>query len=377
MTRIRLENVSKTIGGKEILRDINLEISSGDVAVLLGPAGSGKTTLLKIIAGTEKVTRGRIYFDNYDVTNLPPQKRNVSMVFQTFALYPHMTIYENIASPLRVKKIPEIEIKKLVEETAELLKIKHVLSKKPSECSGGEQQRAVIARALVKKPQVYLFDEPLTNLDYKVREMLRVELKRIFTETNATIIYATSNPEEATALGRTLVYIRDGYIAQIGPIKKCLNEPVDIKAFTYFSPLGANVLRSECVIKNNKKLLYVNQFLTIDVSDMPSIDIGKDYLIGIYPHSIKLLSDNGENSEMIKHDKRITIPIEIDIVENRGSELHIIAKCDDIILRILTFKIQTLFSIRNISKAIIPLNEVLLFSADGKYLIRLGGEKVG
>lgn len=371
MTKIILENVSKIISGKRVLHDINLEIESGDVAVLLGPAGAGKTTLLKVIAGTEKCTVGKIYFDNRNVTDLPPQKRNVGMVFQTFALYPHMTIYENIASPLRVKKLPEDEIRKLVEETAELLKIKHVLSKKPSECSGGEQQRAVIARALVKKPQIYLFDEPLTNLDYKVREVLRIELKRIFDETKATILYATSNPEEATALGRTMIHIRDGRVVQTGPIKRCISEPVDIKAFAYYSLVGVNVLQAKCVLRDSKKMLYVNNVFTLDVSEVPAIDVGEDYLIGIYPHSIKLSDDSEKWLEKGANSKMAKIPIQIDIVENRGSELLVMARCGESVIRILTFELQKLFKLRSIKNALVPQNEIILFSKEGRYITKL------
>ncbi len=147
MTEITLENITKIFGGREVLRDINLKVKSGDIAVLLGPAGAGKTTLLKIIAGTLKPEKGRVYFDGEDITDLPPQKRNVSMVFQAFALYPNLRVYENIASPLRIKKLPENEIRKQVNEIAELLNIKHILNKMPHECSGGEAQRVVIARA--------------------------------------------------------------------------------------------------------------------------------------------------------------------------------------------------------------------------------------
>ncbi|MEM3398276.1 MAG: ABC transporter ATP-binding protein [Nitrososphaerota archaeon] len=358
MTEILLENVSKYIKGKTVLNNINLRVQSADVAVLLGPAGAGKTTLLRIIAGTEKPDKGRIYFDGKDVTDLPPQKRDVGMVFQTFALYPNMSVYENIASPLRIRKLPEAEINKKVKEVAELLNITHILSKKPHECSGGEAQRTVIARAIVKRPKIYLFDEPLTNLDYKVREVLRLELKKIFNEVRSTVLYSTSNPEEAAALGKTLIHIREGRIIQTGPIKDCFRKPADINAALYYSPVGVNIFNSKCLRVDSRKYLHVNSVLKFDVTDVEQVQEGKEYMIGIYPHSIKLFKLASEN-------KLITIPIDVDFVENMGSELVVVTKCGEHIMTILSSEVERLHEIKDLKYAYVPPNEIMIFSKDG------------
>lgn len=364
MTEIVLEKISKNIKGKPVLQDIDLRIRSEDIAILLGPAGAGKTTLLKIIAGTEKPDKGRIYFDGTDVTDLPPQKRNVGMVFQTFALYPNLTVFENIASPLRVKKFPDAEIRKQVEQVAELLKIKNILNKKPTECSGGEAQRTVIARALIKRPKIYLFDEPLTNLDYKVREVLRVELKRIFSEVKSTVIYSTSNPEEAAALGRTLIHIREGRVMQVGPIKECFRKPVDVEAAKFYSLIGVNVLNAKCLRVNSKKYLHVNEMVKLDVSHLEMITEGNEYLVGIYPHSFKLFE--GKSPEMV------VFPIEVDFIENMGSELVVVAKCGEHTLNILSTEVSRLHEISNLKEAYVPFDELMIFTKDGgKYIASL------
>jgi len=366
MTEIVLENITKSFRGKRVLHNVSLRVKSGDIAVFLGPAGAGKTTLFRIIAGTEQPDNGKIYFDGKDVTSLPPQKRNIGMVFQTFALYPHLTVYENIASPLRIRKLAEEEIRRQVNQVAELLKIKHILDKKPNECSGGEAQRAVIARALVKRPTIYLFDEPLTNLDYKVRELLRIELKRLFGEVKSTVLYATPNPEEAAALGNTLIHIRDGKIIQTGPVKECFRRPADVTAAKYYSPFGVNILEAKCVRIGAEKYLYVNDLLKFDVTDSEKINEGRDYLIGVFPHSIRL--------SQVGPDKLLQIPVEVDLIENMGSELIIVAKCGDHTINILTSEVERIGEIRSINFAYVSIDEVMVFSKEtGAYIQTLGG----
>lgn len=364
MTEIVLENITKTFRGKKILDNVNLRIKSNDVAVFLGPAGSGKTTLFRIIAGTEKPDKGKIYFDGRDVTDLPPQERNVGMVFQTFALYPNLTVYENIASPLRIKKLPEEEVRKRVNQVAELLNIKHVLNKRPHECSGGEAQRVVIARALVKRPRIYMFDEPLTNLDYKIREVLRVELKRIFDEVKATVLYSTANPEEAAALGRTLIHIRDGKIIQVGEVRECFRNPADVTAATYYSPIGINTWKAKCVRSQSFKYLQVNDLLKFDITKYDTIRDGEEYIVGIYPFNIKVSGAESQST--------LRIPVEVEFIENMGSEIAITARCGSNIIHILTAEIERLPELRTLKYVFVSLSDVILFSKEGKFIQRLG-----
>jgi ABC-type sugar transport system ATPase subunit len=363
MTSITLKNVTKTIRGKTIFKDLNLTIPSKEVTVLFGSSGAGKTILLKVIAGTESVDRGRIYFDSADVTNMPPKKRDVAMVFQTFALYPHLTIYENIASPLRIKKLPENEIRERINEVAELLRIRHILNKMPSECSGGEAQRAAIARALVKRPKIYLFDAPLTNLDYKVREVLRSELKKIFREVNATVLYSTSNPEEAAALGDKLVYIKEGRVAQIGAVRDCFQKPIDLDAASHYSLFGINTLRATCEQIDSKRYLSVGSLLKVDVTGYELLKPGAEYIIGFYPHDIRIQGTSVTG---------IQLPISVEFLENMGSELVIMGNFEGTPIRILTSNIEELHELTKLKYVYIPYEKILIFSKENRELL-VGG----
>lgn len=360
MTEIVIENVSKRIGGQLVLQDIDLKIKSGDVAVILGPAGSGKTMLLKIIAGTEKPDKGRVYFDGKDVTDLPPQKRDVGMVFQNFALYPNMTIYDNIASPLRVKKISEREIQSRVNEIVSFLNIGTIVNKKPHECSGGEAQRAAIARALVKRAKVYLFDQPLTNLDYKVRESLRFELQRVFAELNTTVLYCTPNPEEAAALGKTLVYLRKGRVVQQGSVKECFAKPVDLNAANAYSIVGVNVFDSKCVRHDDRKIMAINECFQIDVTDLAELDEGKNYKVAFYPHDVALFP--------VATERMLSIPVSVELIENMGSEQVVVTKCGDRFFTILASAVDNIHQLAAINRVYIPLSRVMIFSEEGLYV---------
>ena len=358
MTELVVENITKRFRGETVLDNVSFKVKSGEVLVLLGPSGAGKTTLLRIIAGTESPDEGRIYLDGEDITDKPPKDRDVGMVFQTFALYPHMTVYENIASPLRVKKLPENEVKKRVHEIADLLGITYVLNKRPQECSGGEAQRVVIARALVKNPRICLFDEPLTNLDYKVREVLRIELKKIFKELEMTAIYSTPNPEEAAALGTSLIHFRRGRIIQSGPVKECFTNPKDAEAAACYSPYGVNILEAKCLEEEGRKILRVNNIFSIDVSGFDDIVKDEAYLVGIYPHDI--------SPSDIVAGKCLKVPVTIELIENTGSELLIDARVGGNVLRMLSSEVEKLGEFERLKYIYIPLDKIMVFrKSDG------------
>ncbi|AEH25324.1 ABC transporter ATP-binding protein [Pyrococcus yayanosii] len=216
MVRITLENITKKFGDFTALDNINLKIEDREFMALLGPSGSGKSTILYTIAGIYKPTSGRIYFDDRDVTEVPPKDRNVGLVFQNWALYPHMTVYKNIAFPLELRKVPREEIEKKVKAAAKMLHIEGLLDRYPWQLSGGQQQRVAIARALVKEPDVLLLDEPLSNLDALLRIKVRAELKRLQKELGITTIYVTHDQAEALAMADRVAVIREGKILQVG-----------------------------------------------------------------------------------------------------------------------------------------------------------------
>ena len=245
MAKVELKNLSKTYDKKILaLEDINLTIEDGQFFVLLGPSGAGKTTTLRCIAGLEKIDSGSVLFDNETVTEDQPASRDVSFVFQQFSLYPHYTVYENLAFPLRspMRKLPEDEIKTKIENISKMLKISNKLQNKATELSGGEMQRVAIGRALVRKPNIYLMDEPLSSLDAKLRESLRVELKSIQTNLNATILYVTHDQAEATTLADKIGVLKEGKIVQIGTPEEIYENPNSIYVSQRLGSPKINVL---------------------------------------------------------------------------------------------------------------------------------------
>ena len=231
MAKIELKNLSKTYNKKiEALHDINFTIEHGQFFVLLGPSGAGKTTTLRCIAGLEKIDNGSILFNDESVTEDQPASRDVCFVFQQYSLYPHYSVYENLAFPLRspMRKLPEEEIKTKVESIANMLKISNKLNNKATQLSGGEMQRVAIGRALVREPNLYLMDEPLSSLDAKLRESLRVELKNIQTNLNSTILYVTHDQAEATTLADKIGVLKEGHLVQIGTPEEIYENPNSI-----------------------------------------------------------------------------------------------------------------------------------------------------
>jgi len=231
MAKVELKSLFKTYNKKiKALKDINLTIEDGQFFVLLGPSGAGKTTTLRCVAGLEKIDSGSVLFDNENVTEDQPASRDVSFVFQQYSLYPHYSVYENLAFPLRspMRKLPEEDIKNKIENIAKMLKISNKLNNKATQLSGGEMQRVAIGRALIRKPNIYLMDEPLSSLDAKLRESLRVELKNIQTNLNATILYVTHDQAEATTLADKIGVLKEGVVVQIGSPEEIYENPNSI-----------------------------------------------------------------------------------------------------------------------------------------------------
>ena len=223
--RVRFERVSKAFGPHQALRDIDLDVETGEFLVLLGPSGCGKTTLLRLLAGLERSDAGRILIGDREVSEVPPAERDVAMVFQSYALYPHLSVFENVAFPLRARRTPEPELSKRVRDAAERLELGALLDRRPAQLSGGQRQRVALARAIVRKPAVYLMDEPLSNLDAQLRVQTRAELKRLQHELGTTTLYVTHDQSEAMTLGRRVALLRQGRIEQIGPPLDLYRQP--------------------------------------------------------------------------------------------------------------------------------------------------------
>ena len=287
MAKIELKNLSKTYNKKiEALHDINFTIEDGQFFVLLGPSGAGKTTTLRCIAGLEKIDNGSILFNDESVTEDQPASRDVCFVFQQYSLYPHYSVYENLAFPLRspMRKLPEEEIKTKVESIASMLKISNKLNNKATQLSGGEMQRVAIGRALVREPNLYLMDEPLSSLDAKLRESLRVELKNIQTNLNSTILYVTHDQAEATTLADKIGVLKEGHLVQIGTPEEIYENPNSIYVSQRLGSPKINIIPGKL----------------FGMDDVPTFGIRPENItIGTGNYSAKIISIENLGSETV------------------------------------------------------------------------------
>src|SRR5215469_11762204 len=227
MARVLLHNLNKMFDGVHAVKDVNLEIRDKEFVVLVGPSGCGKTTTLRMVAGLESITSGDILIGETVVNELPPMDRDIAMVFQNYALYPHMTVYDNMAFGLKMRRFVRSDIDQRVRDAADILGIEKLLQRKPRQLSGGQRQRVALGRAIVRHPQVYLFDEPLSNLDAKLRVQMRVELKKIHDRLGTTAIYVTHDQVEAMTLGDRVVVMKDGVVQQVGEPLELYNRPAN------------------------------------------------------------------------------------------------------------------------------------------------------
>src|SRR5687767_12221087 len=227
MARVLLKNLNKKFDETHVVKDVNLEIRDREFVVLVGPSGCGKTTTLRMVAGLEEITSGEISIDGRVVNDLPPMDRDIAMVFQNYALYPHMSVYQNMAFGLKMRKFEKSEIEKRVRQAADILGIQALLERRPRQLSGGQRQRVALGRAIVRHPRVFLFDEPLSNLDAKLRVQMRVELKRLHEQLETTAIYVTHDQVEAMTLGDRVVVMKDGLVQQVGEPLELYGRPAN------------------------------------------------------------------------------------------------------------------------------------------------------
>jgi len=279
---MELRNIEKRVGAEIHIHDTSLTLADDGFNILLGTTLSGKTTLMQLMAGIDRPTSGEIWFNGQNVTGVPVQKRNVSMVYQQFINYPNLSIYENIASPLRVARMTASEIDRRVGQAAELMRLTPMLQRRPSELSGGQQQRTAMARALVKDADLILFDEPLANLDYKLREELRDELPKIFAERRCIVVYATTEPTEALLLGGHTALLHEGRVTQFGPTSQIYRHPKDLLSAQVFSDPPINIA---AVDKKGDRIILSDTVAWDAPGPLRSVPDGS-YTIGIRPHHI-------------------------------------------------------------------------------------------
>lgn len=315
MGSVRLEGISKKFGNTEVLKDVNLEVKDKEFYCFLGPPGAGKTTIFRVIAGLEKPEEGRVYIDDLDVTDLPPRDRDVAMLFETLALYPTKTGYENIEFPLRLRKVPKAERDERVKSIASLLRIEHVLDRLPKTFSGGEQQRVALAKTLIRKPKAFLLDEPLSNVDALLRIGMRVEFKRLKRELGQTFIYATHDQTEAMSMAERICVIDNGVAHQIGNPMELYNRPADkVVAKTIGSP-PMNFIDCTLVEEKNKTYLSHKAFrydVTKFAKTISEEATGSDLVLGVRPEDINL--SDGPVKDGIKTSIYLTEPLGAKVV---------------------------------------------------------------
>lgn len=363
---LRLEEVTKSFGRDTVLNTISLEIKAGDFASFLAPTGSGKTTLLRIMAGLERPDSGKVYYDERDVTKVSVRERNIAMVYQDFINYPSLTVYENIASPLRVgKKMSEREIDEKVKYYAQILGLEDMLQKIPEELSGGQRQRTAIARSLVKDVDFIFLDEPLANLDYKLREELRGQLKETFNREKGAIIYATADPLDALILSSHVGYLQDGAIVQYGPVEEVYNNPKTIDVARYFSYPTTNILSAQLKEQNGALYLIVTEELKLNVTKWRDILKDQEYIVGIKCNSL--------NTEP-QTDKDITIEATIELNEVVGSDTEIHLDYHSLKMVML---IQSIIKhkIGERIKIYVDLHDIFIFEKESRQLVaKTGGD---
>ena len=321
---LRLANIARRVDSQNALQDISLELKRGELNILLGPTLSGKTSLMRVMAGLDRPDSGELTFDGESVIGVPVQKRELAMVYQQFINYPSLSVYENIASPLRVAGLDKQEIETRVAQAAQLLKLGPYMNRKPANLSGGQQQRVALARALVKRASLVLLDEPLANLDYKLREELRAELPVLFAELGAVLVYATTEPSEALVLGGKTACLNRGRVEQFGPTLDLYRDPDTLMAARLFSdpPLNSLALsRGDGGLRFAGAEQALPAAVTAElVNALPADEAESALTLAVRGHHLRLGSDVAHACEPSARESLIEIRGTVDVTEITGSE---------------------------------------------------------
>ncbi|MCQ9156434.1 ABC transporter ATP-binding protein [Acidomonas methanolica] len=366
MARLKLNSITKHFGRTTVLPSIDLTVRDGEFLVLVGPSGCGKSTLLRLIAGLESPSSGSIFLDDRDVTSLPPVRRGVAMVFQSYALYPHMTVRENIGFGLRIAGMPTAERKAAVEAVARTLKLEPLLDRLPAALSGGQRQRVAIGRAMVRKPRLFLFDEPLSNLDAELRAHMRLEIARLHRTLGATMIYVTHDQVEAMTLADRIAVLKDGRIEQMGTPDELFHKPANLFVARFLGTPKMNAVAAEITAREGSRLFIrapdlSPALITIEREWNTLPAPGQHVTLGWRPTRLE------DGIETSSEPEILHVEAQIDLVEWLGRSAHITLTTP----RGLAFSCETwdhpprLGEIRRVS---IPQGAFMLFGADGRRL---------
>ncbi|SFJ14945.1 ABC transporter ATP-binding protein [Thermoflavimicrobium dichotomicum] len=320
MAGVKLNHVYKRYGEITAVKDFHLEIADQEFIVLVGPSGCGKSTTLRMIAGLEEISEGELYIGDRLVNDVPPKDRDIAMVFQNYALYPHMTCYENMAFGLKLRKLDKSEIDRRVKEAAQILGIEHLLDRKPKALSGGQRQRVALGRAIVREPQVFLMDEPLSNLDAKLRVQMRTEISKLHQRLQTTFIYVTHDQVEAMTMGNRIVVMKDGIIQQADTPTEIYQRPANMFVAEFIGSPAINFV-SGSLVEEEQKAYFVTTGVRLPLPDEHAAVlrekdyIGKEVVFGIRPESIH------DDSLFLESSPDSTFLGKVEVVENMGSEM--------------------------------------------------------
>ncbi len=311
MAKVKLEKVNRKINQAIIVSDITFEIPDGELWVLVGPSGCGKSTILRCISGLEPISEGNLYFNDTLVNEIPARERDVAMVFQNYALYPHLTVAQNLGFGLKMRKEVPSVIEEKIGFVSQILGINHLLSRKPKQLSGGQQQRVALGRAIIREPQVFLLDEPLSNLDAQLREQTRTELKQLHNQVGITTIYVTHDQVEAMTLGDRIVVLDKGRIQQIGTPSEVYTNPANKMVATFLGSPAMNIIPVS--YDSGRFWLGETQFISSQSFKQPSLNNGQGWDLGIRPEFVHLTEEDGEN----------VIKVMVELIEPLGKEILI------------------------------------------------------
>lgn len=326
MSNLSLKHIYKVYTGNvTAVKDFNLEIEDKEFIVFVGPSGCGKSTTLRMIAGLEEITKGELYIGEKLVNDVAPKDRDIAMVFQNYALYPHMTVYDNMAFGLKLRKIPKAEIEKKVKEAARILDIEHLLDRKPKALSGGQRQRVALGRAIVREPKVFLMDEPLSNLDAKLRVQMRTEIAKLHNRLETTFIYVTHDQTEAMTMGSRIVVMKDGVIQQVDTPQNIYEYPTNMFVAGFIGSPQMNFINAALVEEDGKVYAEFENEKVILTEDKTKVlkegkYIGKDVVLGIRPENID------DSDEFIAEHKDAVITTQVEVTEMMGSETYLYLK---------------------------------------------------
>ena len=351
-------NLQVTDEGVVAVQEFNLDIADKEFIVLVGPSGCGKSTTLRMIAGLEEISDGELYIDNQLMNDVAPKDRNIAMVFQNYALYPHMTVYENMAFSLKLRKERKDVIDQKVKEAAAILDITEYLDRKPKALSGGQRQRVAIGRAIVRDPQVMLMDEPLSNLDAKLRNQMRAEIIKLRERINTTFIYVTHDQTEAMTLGDRIVIMRDGFIQQIGTPQDVFNHPANLFVSGFIGSPQMNYFDGELVKKGEKYVVKVGG-IEVEPDEEKQARLKKN---GVVPQSVIV----GVRPEHLVTGSNTGIPAKVDVSEMMGSSvhLHVTAEGKDVVIIVPTIDLKKNFAMGDQIHLNFGGNVVHLFSRE-------------